>query len=347
MRHRLLVIQFIFALFTICASANPDFNLADRGQACFKDSTVCKLDSNVQDIIALTHFLHKKGVEKNRNQDFASGTFIFEDPGHRITNAMRDYVSSIYGERSCDEVTVSTKSAYPRKSTHFNPLYFLLGKAKRGVFGGTNKIDCDYVHFGIDVGPEKLPMVNKRHILFGRVGTINDKDLSFIKLEQSGLSGFDAVKHGIDLVRTAANRFLPGMIRKIKATLGITKVTPASIEKEFNDLLESTSFATGDELGKDRKERIPAEFLAQYLSLYLAATNNKKDVNFNRAKEYVKAFGVQAMIPLIASLAGESYVPAELQNRMGQFIDQLKSRYPEDFSMRFGNEIIIQKSDAQ
>lgn len=346
MKHLLFIIFASF--YHLSSQAVVDNNLAARGQLCLNDIKSCNVAGDLNDIVAITHFLYKKGKEKNAGADFKSGTFIVEDPGFTISNQLRDFVKSKYGDKLCSEVTLTSKPAYPRKSTHFNSLYLSQGKAKKGLLGGISKTDCNYVHYGIDVAANKLPMSDKKHILFGRVGTISGRDLMFIKLEEAGLSGLEVVKHGLDLISTTAKRLLPTLFKNIVSLLGLKKVTPDSLEKEFNDLLEVSSIETdNNELQTNRKERIPAEFSAYFLSLLLEAKQNNKDAAYKNAKDDVKAFGVQSMIKLLEAEMNKSSISVDIREKINNFITKLKTRYADDYGMRFGNEIVIRSADRR
>lgn len=329
---------FFIAINSLVLTAAPS---AERGQACVKTPQSCNFVDDPADLESLALYLHKITMEKNNGKDFDSGTFVIEDPGFKLFDKLRDYVKAKFGDQICREITFTLTSAYPRRSTHFNELYLYTGKASKGFLGSIKKNDCDFVHYGIDLPKDSLAIPGKHHFLFGRVGTINGRDLIFIKPEPSGLSGLSAISHGLDLLKTKAQRLLPDIYNKLKQKLGIINVTKESLEKEFTDLLSVTSFDTGGELTTNRRERIPAEFLAYFLILLLDASKDKTDQAFLDTKAQVKAYGVQAMISAAEKALSDPKIDDELKKKFSNFIELLKTRYPSDYFMRFGNEIII------
>lgn len=336
-------INFVFLASIFCLAIKAD---PKRGETCFNDPAQCDLSKNKDDILNLLEFIYNKGLEKNNNKSIKNGSFIIEDPGYKIFNELQKFAQTAFGSNSCTEVYVTQKSAYPRKSTHLVDLYILRGQAEKNLLGIVSKKGCDYVHYGIDFAKDSLPMAGMQHLLFGKVGKIKNKDLLFIKMEGAGLSGVEALKHTADLIRTSASRIVPSLINSIKAKLGLKKVDLASLEAEFKDLLDSTSFEDSEsELIDSRKERIPAQFMAYFLALFLEAHDNKKDQVFQNTKNGAKAYGVQYILESIASLINKPGISADLKEKAQSFIDMLKARYPQDYSSRIGNEIIIKAGE--
>ncbi|HXW54038.1 MAG TPA: hypothetical protein VEL47_08040 [Myxococcota bacterium] len=325
--------------------ALPNPQLVSKGKACLEHVDSCAIDKNLADINAVAHFLYQVGMNKNRGKEFSSGTFVIEDPGFKILNKLIDFVKLQYGDDICNEIIITTKSAYPRKSTHFNSFYLYNGLVKKDIFGSIIKPDCKYMHYGIDMGTEKLPALDKKHLLFGRIGTINGRDLIFVKMEEAGLSGFDAVKHALDLVTTTLQRAVPDIVKTVKSKLGLTKVTAELLEKEYNTLLDEASFDEGENpLVNFRRERMPGEILAYFLALLLESTEKQSD-DFDRAKDLVKAEGIQAMVTTLEALLKSNTLKPDLKTKMADFSHKLREQYPKDYFMRFGNEIMVRPDD--
>lgn len=331
------IFLLIGSLFILCSPQvfSDQMTAISIGRSCLKGEKTCDLANNINDIIALTHFLYTSGKKFNRGQDFASGTIVFEDENKAVFNKLRDYVANKYGSKDCKEVSISLKSAYPRKSTHFNDYYRYRGFAKS---------NCDYAHYGIDVPANSLPMKDKKHILFGHIGKLGGKTWSFIKMEEAGLKGLDALSHGLDMIKKASTRLLPGIFQNLKIKLGLIKVEEKNFQKEFDDLLTSVETdMTESELLKNRRERIPLEFLAYYMAILLEAKDSQKlnDANYQAIKNNIKAFGVQAMAD--QNIWDKAIGDAELRKKLTNVADALKNRY-QIVNTRFGNEIILDRS---
>lgn len=307
-------------------------SLAEKGKECIQGK--CNLSNNRDDIVALTHFLYATGKKLNKNMDFASGTIIFEDEGGKIFKSLRDYVWEKYGSKNCKEVSISLKSAYPRKSTHFNDYY---------RYRKLSKTNCDYAHYGIDIPAGQLPMKDKKHILFGYLGQNGGKTWSFIKMEEAGLKGLDALSHGVDLIKKTSQRLLPSLFQNLKIKLGLTKIEEKNFQKEFEDLLDSAdSDISASELLKNRRERIPLEYLAYFMAILLEAKNTQKisDANYLAIKDNVKAFGIQAMTD--KRIWQNAINDADLVAKLNNVVASLDKLY-DTVKTRFGNEIILYK----
>lgn len=341
---RIFIIVIYVCFGSTISIAAPDQAMVDKGRACLNDLASCNVGSDLDDIIAIMHFLYDIGLSKNDGKDFKSGTFVVEDPGFHILSELKKYVESDFGKNLCHEVTFTFKDAYPRKSTHFNALYIYRGQAKKAIFGGVKKTDCDFVSFGIDAPKDRLPMEGKNHILFGKIGVIDGRELIYIKLEESGLHGLDVLTHTINLIKVNVKKMLPILIKDIKNKLDLKKVSENVIAKEFKDLFDETS--ADSNLYQNRRERIPAELMAYYLFLLLEKGNGKKTAGFNEGKELAKAFGIQAMVKNLEKVLSHGVGLDEKTIKDTQsFLKLVKAQYPEDYFMRFGNEVIIRPQD--
>lgn len=316
------------------------------GEACFKDPGICELATDKNQIKELAKYLYQEGVKENKGKAIQSGTFVIVDPGFKLLDKLIAYANpDLKSKGTCSEVYVTTKSAYPRKSTHFVEVYLYKNLAEKNVLGILTKKDCDVVHYGIDFAKGELPMADKQHLLFGKIGTIpavKGKDLIFIKMEEAGLSGLDALKHTIDLIKTTTARLWPNIINSLKTKLGLKDSTLTALKAEVDGLENSVSpESTDSELIQTRKERIPAQFMAYYLAV--AAEILGKNALYENMKKMAKAYGIQYMIGSMNELKGrkEADSPAKVK-MITDFIDTITRRYP-DYAMRFGNEVILSR----
>lgn len=279
------------------------------GQKCFNDISNCDLSfgKNLTDLI---DFLYKKG-----GVEFQSGAFIIVDPGFKLLEKLKDFVKKEYKNDLCKEELIANTKAYPRKSTHLINYYIYNNLAKKDILGNIIK-NCDVIHYGIDIKENTLHgnLKYKKHILFGKVGTIDNQDLIFIKPEEAGLYGLDALKHTIDLLSTKAKKIFNDFIYKISKKLGS--------KQEAEEIAEITSFESSN---VDRKERMPIEIMESFLDI--DGIVNDKDI-----QKKVSAYGIQEMVKVLEKN------PSEKGQKL---LELIKDRYPRDYSMRFGNEIII------
>lgn len=312
MTTRIVFFIFVWAFSLGVSSAN---NLVaskvTKGQECLSRPKTCALEKRLDDIVAITHYIYDQGKKSSKDRDYASGSFVVVDPGYEVLTALLAYVKSKKIRDLCREDVVSLKTAYPRKSTHFNNLYIYRGFAKKKFALGVAKTDCRFTHYGIDVPRGKLPMLHKRHILFGRVGTIDDRDLIFIKLEEYGLGIKDVSGHTLELFKSIVRKRAP------------------------------TGATTSEELYKNRRESVPSDIRSGFSELIRNIKDQIGEDNFNSINDRVKAFGIQAMTKTIDMLtANKALDPKDLQD-LQSFKADLVARYPSDYFMRFGNEIII------
>lgn len=143
-------------------------------------------------IIAICWALFDRAVTQGNG--FTGGTIIFEDKGYKVFNFLFDYAKKANTDltnNSRDAKFVSQNCfAYERQSSHFP------------------EMQKDFGQYGIDIRfgkgeLEKLLPANKSHILFGKVASNNNKDLSFLKMEVYGLCVRDAsvIKHGLNFFK--------------------------------------------------------------------------------------------------------------------------------------------------
>jgi hypothetical protein len=260
----------------------------------------------LQKIVELMHYFCSKIPAKNQGKFFLFGTITFEDPDWRVYTFLRNYVASVCKDLKTEKAVASTV-AYPRKSTHFNDYYKHIGVATQNGAKVT-KNDDNYIHYGIDIDVKKgqtLPIYKKQHILFGRVGEINGKKITFVKFETAGLQGAgQAIKH-------------LGQLIKAKV---VGKKPPQHPETDL------------------RREDIPKEISGEYIKI-LALSGIAKLLTGDDAVKYKQdaKVGVHA----IAAAAQDKVFK---DTRLETFGNMLRKKYS-DWMYRIGNEIIFLQKD--
>lgn len=162
-------------------------------------------------------------------------------------------------------------------------------------------------------------------------------------MEEAGLKGLDALSHGLDLIKKTGERLLPSIFQNLKVKLGLVKVEDKNFQKEFEDLLASAETdMTESELLKNRRERVPIEYLAYFMAILVEAKNNQSlsTTDFDGIKNFVKAVGIQGMTN---EKTWNVITDANLKKKLAELAATLKGRY-QVFNTRFGNEIILDKS---
>ena len=259
---------------------------------------------NLQKIIDIMHYLYTYVPAKNNGYGFLSGNIIVEDPGFKLFNYLRTYVQTQFPGDMYKENSVSMYYAYPRTSTHFNDYYVYTKKAYKYWFG-IKKTEYEYIHYGIDIiNGLQLPIKSKKHILFGKIGTIKGKQFIFIKFEEVGIHGIQVIQHMFNLLKkylSEHKKHLPTDYRR--------EDIPQDLMQEFTSLINAHDCP----LSKKQK----AEIL-----------------------DAIKGLGIRKMIFFANLYATFSQSSAAWREKMRFFSSQLKKRYP-DWQYRFGNEIIL------
>lgn len=303
-------------------------------------------DKYLDSIVSIMHFLCSKASEHNSGENFSSGTIVIEDENWELHTFLKNYVKKVFGEIK-KEIWISTKDAYPRHSTHFNNYYLYTGKAiKKGVlFESIKKTNSDYIHYGIDIKKDqKLPVENKKHILFGKIGEINCKKLMFVKFEKVGLKNKDAFEHALELIKHKIQDQIPtlqaSLLEKLKLELPDEKI----LQETLNQI--SQNISPKDSLTKYRRETVPLGFMGEYMALMFSKESeisNKKALE--EIKEKAKAFGIQEIVKTTQDFAKSDQGTQKWRKALTIFAEEIKNQYPDDWEFRFGNEIILLKND--
>ncbi len=218
---------------------------------------------NIQSVVDIMHYLYSRVPARNNGKGFLSGNIVVEDPDYKLFDYLYRYVQTKFSGDMCKENFVSRCNAYPRTSSHFNNYYVYTNKAQKNWFGGVTKTDCDYVHYGIDmIGDVQLPIKEKKHILFGRIGTIEGKQFMFVKFEEVGVQGMQAIQHMFNFIK-----------------------------KYFSENKNSSSI---DYRREDIPQRIMQKFINLINSAELKLTKKKRDKIIKKTK----ALGVRNMIDI-------------------------------------------------
>jgi hypothetical protein len=232
----------------------------------------------------------------------------------------------------------SKYKAYPRKSTHFTDFYLYTNKITKKVLG--SKKNCDYTHYGIDLRKDQeLPIAKKHHILFGKIGEKDGIKLLFIKFEEAGLQESKALKHLIDLIKTEIKAYS----EKLKAKQKVKLPKEREIEKELNKM--TSVMSADDSLIKYRRENVPLEFLGEYTALILSKESGIEEKMQKALKTRVKALGIQDIIKTSELLSKSNNGTPQWREAMAKLAQDVKAKYPNDWSLRIGNEIILRQKD--
>lgn len=241
----------IVSLLMSTSSEAKILNQVSQGKKLFKrlyTNKEAEVSVNLQSIANIMHFLYSKVPSKNNGNGFLSGNIIIQDPDYKLFDYLRSYVEKKYSGDMCVENFVSQINAYPRTSSHFNEYYVYTKKAKKNWFGGVTKTDCDYVHYGIDmVDNVQLPIQEKKHILFGKIGTIKGKQFMFVKFEEVGVQGMQVIQHMFNFIKkyfSESSNQSPTDYRR--------EDVPKKIMQKFVSLINSAELA----LSKKRRQKI-------------------------------------------------------------------------------------------
>ncbi len=323
-----------------------DSKLVQRGRTYVRSlysqgPHVIPVDDNdvyLNSIVAIMHYLCSKIPDKNNGQLFRSGALILEDTNWKMHTFLLDYVKRVYRGDTCKEITTTKYTAYPRKSTHLTAFYEYTGKITKKLL--STKKNCDYVHYGIDLNKDQdLPIANKHHVLFGRVGLIDGTPLLFIKFEEAGLRSGEAVTHLINLIKTRINAYSQKAKTK-KQQVAMPK--EKKIEKTLNEM--SSEISTDDSLTKYRKERVPVEFMLEYIALILSKDGGIDKKMQKELKTRVKALGIRDIVKTSDLLSKSRNGTPAWRDSMAELAQRIKQRYP-DWPLRIGNEILLKQKD--
>lgn len=302
-------------------------------------------DKYLDSIVSIMHFLCSKVPEKNEGEAFSSGTIVIEDNNWKLHQFLLDYVKKVFGEIK-KEIWISTKDAYPRHSTHFNSYYLYTGKAiQKGLFKAIKKTNQDYFHYGIDLKKEqKLPIEEKRHILFGKIGDINGKNLMFVKFEKVGLKSKDAFEHALELIKYKIKDQIPtlqaNLLEKLKISLPEEKI----LQETLNQI--SQNINPKDSLTKYRRETVPLGFMGEYMALIFSKESEITDKKvLEEIKEKANVFGIQEMVKTAQNFAQSMQGSEKWRKTLAFIVEEIKKQYSSDWNFRFGNEVILLKND--
>lgn len=296
-------------------------------------------ENYLNSIFAIMTYICSKIPAKNNNQYFSSGTIFLEDEGWKLHKFLLDYVKREYKGDICNEIVSSKYKAYPRKSTHLNSYYLYTNKMEKK--GLAYKKNCDYVHYGIDLKKDQdLPIPQKRHILFGKIGEKDGIKLLFIKPEEAGLQGKDALKHFITLIKTKIEAYS----KKLKLTnQKFQQLKESELNEQLNKMISVIS--ADDSLIKYRKERIPLQYIGKYVDLVLSKDSGIDKKMQQELKKRVKALGIQDIAKTAELLSKSNNGTLAWREAMAKLAQEVKQKYSNDFNLRIGNEIILLQKD--
>lgn len=296
-------------------------------------------ENYLDSMFAIMTYICSKIPAKNSGQYFSSGSVVLEDEDWKLYKFLLDYVKREYKGDICKEIISSKYKAYPRKSTHLNSYYLYTNKMTKKGF--SYKKNCDYTHYGIDLKKDQLlPIEKKHHILFGKIGEKDGIKLLFIKFEEAGLQEKDAFNHFINLLKTKIKEYSEKInTKKQKVQLP----TESELKEQLNKLISVIS--ADDSLTKYRRESIPLEYIGEYVELILSKESGIDKKMQHELKKRVKALGIQD-IAKTAELLSKSHngTPA-WREAMSKLAQEVKQKYPNDFNLRIGNEIILLQKD--
>lgn len=340
------IVYTFLVFFTVAQSASrivdhpiPSARMAAKGHQLYsnivsgtlnKAHLIAHPHEYVHDIAALVFYFYSKAVQKG--QGFSSGTFVIYDPGFRLYNFLYSYVKSRWTPNNMFQeilLDVSSRGAYPRKSTHFNNYYLFTKKAKRRRFRTIVK-KKNFIHYGIDMPKTILLPAQKKHVLFGKVEI--DPPLTFIKLEKHGLGKTGVLQH-IRGLRESQIRKAIGKAVNLLHSKGI--VTAGS---RFDSLLKDFSASSSDDTADTRRENIPVTTLATFLGLLVAdGSPFKKD---EIEKGPIKAFGIQYMLKLANEYSKGPLGTPTWRAALSEFAQTIQKQYDHP-TLRMGREVIL------
>jgi len=155
-----------------------------------------KEHTDIKNVINIAWYLYSSAIDKN--QGFDQGTFVIEDPKEKIFAFLKN-----------------CKGAKERISSHFKP-------KEIDEYGVTEDQAQQY---GIDMPEDVVLFEHKKTLLFGRRGTINNRNFIFIKPEDEGCAAITditegkmpswedtlaTVKHAGHFVVARVRKFIPG-----------------------------------------------------------------------------------------------------------------------------------------
>ncbi len=340
---KILSLVLLASYFTVYAAADEAF--INKGKTFLQSlynkhpKTQATAIDDLEAIIATLHFLYSYVPDKNGGYDFSSGTIVLEDKDWTLWNFMVEYVRKLFDGDMCKEIWITLKKAYPRRSTHFNNYYLYMGRAKKkGLL--VKKTDCEFVHYGIDPRKDQpLPVENKHHILFGKIGIIDGKPLMFIKFEEFGLRGKDAFLHMISLIKQKIQNKLAEITEKIRVKHTIAMPTSIELQESLDECIDSLSADIS--LKKYRRETIPVSVMGEYQALLLSPESalSKQDIATHKAT--AKALGIKDIVSTAETYAQSKHGTPLWREIMKNFAEEIKKQYPNDWHIRFGNEVII------
>jgi hypothetical protein len=301
----------------------------------------------LESIVAITHYLCSKVPGKNGGYYFSSGTIVIEDTDWKLYQFLLEYVKKKFNEEIKKEIWISTRSAYPRHSTHFNSYYLYTGNAIHDelFFNIIKKTNPDYFHYGIDLKRhQRLPLRKKRHILWGKIGTVNGKNLLFIKFEKVGLKSQDALEHVLELIKYKIKNQTPALHTKLLEKLSIALPPDTVLQETLEQIAQSINPQIS--LIENRRETIPLAFIGEYIALLFSQESNVTDKKILEGfKEKAKAFGIQEIVRSSQDLSQSDQGTPKWRMALGFLAEEIKGQYPDDWEFRFGNEVILTQQD--
>lgn len=340
-----LILIFFFAVGQLSAAVDP--KLARKGkeysQTLYQGGTV---PNTVDAIVAMFHYWYSEAIKKNEGKDFASGTIVIEDPGKKLYSFLWKYVLGELGgkeKKMCIEAIIANTDAYPRKSTHFMLYLLYMGYASKGFLGMINK-HCDYMHYGIDI-PKRLSLPiptipKKKHVLFGWLGEIGGSQWLFVKPEEAGLRGIEAIKHTVDLIK---KKVLGDII--LKTLNDLKRQAESTLAKDFviRKALEGIKLVPDDKdsISLYRREGVLAGIMVKFLALLLSPDNRLNKIEKKNLTKKAKALGIRGIVAISKDLSRSNKISLKLRKDFGNLAIEIIKQYSNDWSVRFGNEVRI------
>ncbi len=338
-----LILIFFFAVGQLSAAVDP--KLARKGkeysQTLYQGGTV---PNTVDAIVAMFHYWYSEAIKKNEGKDFASGTIVIEDPGKKLYSFLWKYVRRNFpGGDMCSPPLVAGSPAYSRQSTHFIAYLLYMGYASKGFLGMINK-HCDYMHYGIDI-PKRLSLPiptipKKKHVLFGWLGEIGGSQWLFVKPEEAGLRGIQAIKHTVDLIK---KKVLGDII--LKTLNDLKRQAESTLAKDFviRKALEGIKLVPDDKdsISLYRREGVLAGIMVKFLALLLSPDNRLNKIEQKNLTKKAKALGIRGIVAISKDLSRSNKINLKLRKDFENLAIAIMKQYPDDWSVRFGNEVRI------
>jgi len=287
-------------------------------------------------IVQLVWCLYQITLEKDQN--FAEGTFVFQDPGFNIYNYLLGYVKKVKAG-GC---------AYSRKSSHYELEQEKYGKKHYGI---------DIIKTSDNLSLPTFPI--KRHILFGCIG---EGCKVFLKPETHGLEGFvSVIRHGISFGQAQGRKIAPGTFGSDDSPLYRKERIPKVFIARCKEILEGSSSSDSPKIIKAKKHLIDQikikgirilRKIADFCPFFLYAKDEGLQCSLlkKHGKEYVDAWQQR-----ISDLVKKSKENTELYeaiehlsrkecSELQQYFKDVNEQY-DNIPLRSGREVIITRKE--